>query len=514
MILLYRQLIMTYEPITGPKLLLLTITLSLGIFMNVLDSSIANVAIPYIAGGLAVSPDQGTWVITSFTVSTAILLPCTGWLAKRLGEVRLFILATFIFTVMSFLCGLASNLPELILFRVFQGAAAGPMIPLSQSLLLSNYPDDKKGLANSLWAMTAVVAPLSGPILGGWLTYDYSWPWIFFINVPVGLFCCWMTQRLLGHRDTPIIKVPADYVGMLLLAIGVGCLQLLLDNGQDLDWFGSNIIITLAIISCVSLCYFIVWELTGKHPIVDLTLFKIRNFGIGTIAIGLGYMAFFSNVVIVPLWLQTQMGYTAIWAGFALAPMGIIPVLLTLYVGRRMNRLNLRIMISFGFLVFSVTSFWYTLFDTNTSFNALVWPRFFMGLGITCFFPPLLTVITSGLPPDRMASALGLFNFIRIVGGSFGVSLSVTLWERRASFHNSRLVESINPFNIIFNDYFQRLKDFGFIRHAAYEQMANTVTNQAFMMATNDFFWLSGWIFMFLLVVIWFAKPPFFNRAS
>ncbi|MFN7096716.1 MAG: DHA2 family efflux MFS transporter permease subunit, partial [Gammaproteobacteria bacterium] len=381
------------NPITGAKLILLTISLSLGIFMNVLDSSIANVAIPYIAGGLAVSPDQGTWVITSFTVSTAIMLPLTGWLAKQFGEVRLFVLSTLIFTILSFMCGLARNLPEIVLFRVLQGMAAGPMIPLSQSILLQNYPEEKKGVANSLWAMTAVVAPLCGPILGGWLTYDYSWPWIFYINVPVGLFCCFMTHKLLKDRDTQIIKAPIDYVGMLLLAIGVGCLQLLLDNGQDFDWFHSDIIITLAIISFVSLSYFLVWELTERYPIVDLSLFKVRNFRIGTIAISLGYMTFFSNVVIMPLWLQTQMGYTAIWAGFAIAPMGLIPVILTLYVGENIKKINLRLMISFGFAVFAITSFWSAFFDTSVSFNALFWPRFFMGLGIVCFFNPLLKVI-------------------------------------------------------------------------------------------------------------------------
>ena len=242
------------QPIVGKALLLLTLSLSLGIFMNVLDSSIANVAVPYIAGSVGVSANQGTWVITSFTVSTAIMLPLTGWLSKQLGEVRLFVGATFFFTVFSFLCGLSHSLTELIIFRVLQGAVAGPMIPLSQSLLLANYPDEKKGMANSLWSMTAVVAPLCGPVLGGWLTYNYSWPWIFYINVPVGLFASYVTYRLLKHRDTSIVKTPIDKVGLILLALAVGCLQILLDNGQDDDWFHSNFIITLGIISFVSTC--------------------------------------------------------------------------------------------------------------------------------------------------------------------------------------------------------------------------------------------------------------------
>ena len=303
--------------LAGRQLVLLTISLSLGIFMNVLDVSIANVAIPTIAGDMAVSADQGTWVITSFAVSQAIMLPITGWLARRFGEVRLYVMSTLLFTITSVLCGLSLNLPMLIFFRVLQGAVSGPMIPLSQSILLANYPEHRKGFATSLWAMTAVVAPILGPIIGGWITDNYTWPWIFYINLPIGIFSVVVTWMLISKKETPITKNPIDTVGLILLILGIGCLQILLDKGNDLDWFHSNVIVALGIISFISLSFLIAWELTDNYPVIDLRLFQGRNFAIGTIGLTMGFMVYFSNIVIFPLWLQTQMGYTATWAGLA-----------------------------------------------------------------------------------------------------------------------------------------------------------------------------------------------------
>lgn len=500
-------------PLVGSRLILLTISLSLGIFMNVLDVSIANVAIPTIAGNLAVSSDQGTWVITSFAVSQAIMLPITGWLARRFGEVRLFVLSTILFTITSVLCGLSLNLPMLVFFRVLQGAVSGPMIPLSQSILLSNYPDEKKGFATGLWTMTAVVGPIFGPILGGYITDNYTWPWIFYINVPVGIFSAVFTWITLTGRETVITKSPIDVIGLILLTVGIGSLQILLDNGNDMDWFRSNIIIALAVISTISLCYLVAWELTEENPIVDLKLFAGRNFLIGTIALTLGFMTYFSNVVIFPLWLQTQMGYTATWAGLAAAPVGILPFILTPFVGKYMNKFDLRVLISVGFIVFAVTSFWSASFYTEVGFWQLVQPRFIQGLGITFFFTPLISIVISGMPAERMASALGLSNFCRILGGSFGTSLSITLWDRREAFHHSRLVEQINNFNPLSVNAVQQLQTLGFWGLKSFAQITNIITNQAFMLATNDVFWLSGWIFVCLLVIIWFTKPPFLSKG-
>jgi DHA2 family multidrug resistance protein len=499
---------------SGTTLVLLTISLSLGIFMNVLDVSIANVAIPTIAGNMGVSADEGTWIITSFAVSQAIVLPLTGWLARRFGEVKLFLFSTALFTLASLMCGLSVNLTMLIFFRVLQGAVAAPMIPLSQSLLLSAYPDDKKGFATSLWAMTAVVAPICGPIVGGWITDNYTWPWIFYINIPVGVISVAVTAIILAGRDTQISKPPIDGVGLVLLIIGVGALQILLDQGHDLDWFKSNVIVMLACVSFVALAFLIVWELTDSDPVVDLWLFSGRNFAIGSIALCLGFTVYFANVVIFPLWLQTQMGYTPTWAGLAAAPVGIFPVLFTPIIGLMINKIDLRLMISFGFVAFAISSFWSASFDTNVSYLKLIQPRLVQGIGIAFFFTPLVSMIISGVKRERIASALGLANFMRIVGGSFGTSISVTIWDDREALHHSQLAEQINHFNQASLDALQQLQNLGFSHLQAYQMLVRTITNQAFMLATNDFFWLAGWIFVGLLIIVWFAKPPFVSKMQ
>lgn len=495
------------QPLTGIKLFLLTLSLSFGIFMNVLDVSIANVAIPTIAGNLAVSPNQGTWVITSFSVSQAIMLPLTGWLARRFGEVKLFVISTFLFTVTSLLCGLSANLSMLVFFRVLQGAVSGPMIPLSQSLLLANYGEDRKYLATALWGMVAVVGPIAGPLLGGWLTDQYTWPWIFYINLPIGIFSVGVTWFLLSKRETVVTKTRVDVMGLILLIIGVGCLQILLDNGNDLDWFHSTIIMALAIIAGIALCCLIAWELTDSHPIVDLRLFTNRNFLFGTVALTIGFMIYLGNLVIFPLWLQTQMGYTPTWAGLATAPVGILPFLLMPIVGRYLNNYDPRFLTSVGFVFFAISSFWCTTFYTEINFASLIGPRLVQGLGIAFFFVPLLSVVVSDIPTHRLASALGLANFLRILGGSFGTSLSVTLWDRRESFHHSRFVEHITPFNALTTQATEQLEKLGLPGLKSFEFIDRVVTNQAYMLATLDVFWLSGCIFVSLIAVVWLFKP-------
>src|SRR5215510_6449194 len=305
-------------PLTGATLALGTVALSLATFMNVLDTSIANVSLPAIAGDLGVSPDQGTWVITSFGVANAISLPLTGWLTRTFGQVRLFTWSVILFTLASFLCALAPSLNMLILFRVLQGAVAGPMMPLSQSLLLSSYPKARAGAALGMWSVTTLVAPVVGPLLGGWITDNISWPWIFYINVPVGIFSGLATWFIYHKRETPTTRLPIDKVGLFLLVLWVGAMQVMLDKGNDLDWFGSKLIIVLAIVAALGLALFCVWELTEAHPVVDLRLFAKRNFWTGTLALSLAYGAYFASIVLLPLWLQQYMGYTATLAGVAL----------------------------------------------------------------------------------------------------------------------------------------------------------------------------------------------------
>jgi len=313
-----------HPPLTGTTLLLGTVALSLATFMNVLDSSIANVSLPAIAGDLGVSPNQGTWVITSFGVANAISVPLTGWLTQRFGAARLFVTSVLLFVLASWLCGFAHSLEALIGYRVLQGLVAGPMIPLSQTLLLSSYPKAKAGTAMAMWAMTTLVAPVMGPLLGGWITDNMSWPWIFYINVPVGLAAAGIAWSIYQHRETPRKKLPIDTVGLALLVLWVGALQIMFDKGKELDWFHSGQIVALGAVALVSFAFFIAWELTEKHPVVDLRLFKRRNFALGSLTLAVAYGLFFGNVVLLPLWLQQYMGYTATAAGMALAPVGLL----------------------------------------------------------------------------------------------------------------------------------------------------------------------------------------------
>lgn len=347
----------SHPPLEGRARLFGTVALSAAVFMNVLDSSIANVSIPTIAGDLGVSSTQGTWVITSFAVANAITVPLTGWLTQRFGQVRLFVMSVMLFVISSWLCGFAWSLESLVAFRVLQGAVAGPMIPLSQSLMLGSYPREKAGMALALWSMTILVGPVAGPLLGGWISDNYSWSWIFYINVPVGLLAGWASWQLYKQRETPRARLPIDTIGLGLLVVWVGALQLMLDKGKELDWFGSTAIVVMAIIAIVALVFFVIWELTAEHPVVDLKLFAHRNFTAGVITISVGYGVFFGTVVLLPLWMQSTLGYTATDAGIASAPVGILAIIMSPIVGKMLSRHDPRVIATFAFLVFSLISY-------------------------------------------------------------------------------------------------------------------------------------------------------------
>src|SRR5450755_2206739 len=361
-----------YPPLAGSDLVLGTIALSLATFMNVLDTSIANVSIPAIAGDMGVSPSQGTWVITSFAVANGISVPLTGWLTQRFGQVRLFTGSVLLFVVASWLCGLAPNIGVLIAFRVVQGLVAGPMIPLSQTLLLSSYPRAKAGTAMAMWAMTVLVAPVAGPLLGGWITDNISWPWIFYINIPVGLVAAAITWSIYRKRDPGSKRLPFDYVGLILLVVWVGAMQIMIDKGKELDWFGSTQIVVLAAVAAVGCAFFLAWELTEQHPIVDLRLFARRNFWTGTLALSVAYGLFFGNVVLLPLWLQQYMGYTATWAGLATAPVGILAIILSPLVGKNVTRIDPRKLATVAFLGFAFVLVLRSHFNVQADFRTIL----------------------------------------------------------------------------------------------------------------------------------------------
>jgi MFS transporter, DHA2 family, multidrug resistance protein len=494
-------------PLTGSKLAIGTIALSLATFMNVLDTSIANVSLPAIAGDLGVSPDQGTWVITSFGVANAISLPLTGWLTRRFGQVKLFIASTLLFVLASFLCGLAPSLTLLIVFRVLQGAVAGPMIPLSQSILLSSYPKARAGTALAMWAMTTLVAPVVGPLLGGWITDNIAWPWIFYINVPVGIAAAIFTWVIYHRRETPTARVPVDTVGLGLLVVWVGAMQVMLDRGKDLDWFNSPQIVALACVAAVTFAVFLIWELTEEHPIVDLSLFRRRNFWVSTVALLMGYGLYFGNVVLLPLWLQQYMGYTATLAGMVLAPVGLLAMLFTPYIGRIVHRVDPRILVTISFGIFAVVFFMRSDFNTDANLWTLLVPTLIQGAGAATFFIPLLTLTLSGLPPERIPAASGLSNFARITAGSFGTSITTTLWEHRATLHHAQLVEHLTANNPAAAQAFATLHAQGMGNQQGYALLNRLVDSQAFMLSANDIFYVSGIIFIAMIGLVWLARP-------
>jgi len=499
-------------PLRGASLAIGAVALSLATFMNVLDTSIANVSIPAIAGDLGVSPDQGTWVITSFGVANAISLPLTGWLTRRYGQVRLFTWSIALFVAASFLCALAPTIGLLICFRVLQGAVAGPMIPLSQSLLISSFPRAKAGTALSVWAITTMVAPVVGPLLGGWITDNISWPWIFYINVPVGVAAGLATWIIYSKRETPTLRVPIDKLGLALLVVWVGALQVLLDKGKDLDWFNAPQIVVLAIVTMVGLFVFLVWELTERHPVVDLSLFRDRNFWTATLAMALAYGAFFGNAVLLPLWLQQYMGYTATLAGLVLAPVGVLAIVLTPLVGRAMRRIDPRMISTVAFLVFALILWMRSRFSTDTPLGTLLIPTIIQGVAMACFFVPLISLSLSGLSSERIPAASGLFNFARITAGSFGTSIVTTLWDRRATLHHARLIEHLTPTDSVTAQSLANLQVGGLGSDQGVRLLNQLVNQQAFMLSANDIFCASAVLFLLLVGVIWLARPM--RRAS
>ena len=495
-------------PLHGTLLILGTLALSLATFMNVLDSSIANVSLPAISGDLGVSPVQGTWVITSFGVANAISVPLTGWLTQRFGAVRLFTVSVVLFVIASWLCGFAHSLEMLIACRVLQGLVAGPMIPLSQTLLLASYPREKAGTALALWGVTTLVAPVVGPLLGGWITDNITWPWIFYINVPVGLFAAFLTWSIYRKRETVIRKLPIDTVGLSLLVIWVAAMQIMLDKGKELDWFASGQIQLLAVVAVVGFALFVAWELTDKHPVVDLRLFAGRNFAFGALTLSLAYGLFFGNVVLLPMWLQQWMGYTATDAGIALAPVGLLAILLSPVVGKNVARFDPRWMATFAFLMFTVVLGMRANFTTQTDLATILIPTVLQGAALAFFFIPLTTLTLSGIGPDRLPAAAGLSNFVRITAGAMGTSISTTLWENRAALHHQHLVEQLGQGSAIAGETIGKLTAAGLSPEQAWGQINRLIDQQAFTRAADDIFLGSAALFVLLIAAVWFTRRP------
>ena len=496
-------------PLTGAQLAITSIAVALGTFMQVLDLTIANVSLPTIAGNLGASTDQGTWVITAFAVSNGISVPLTGWLMKCFGPIRTFVASVAAFTVASFLCGIAWDLPSLIFFRVLQGAVSGPMIPGSQALLISIFPSDRRATALGIWSITTLVAPVMGPILGGYISDNISWNWIFLINVPVGFAAAFLVWTNLASRDRPIMHCPVDTVGLVLLAVWVGSLQIMLDTGKDADWFSSPTIVIEAIVAVVGCIAWMIWEWWDDDPIVDLTLFKYRNFTFGTVAFCLGWAVYFGNIVLLPLWLQTNVGYTATWAGLVAAPSGLVAVMLTPFATRLMAKLDARIMATVAFLSFGISFFMRAGLTQDSGFWDFVLPVLVQGIGATIFFVSLITISLDGIPAERIPSASGMSNFVRITAGGFAASIITTFWDRRETLHQSRLADVATRFSPTVRQATAHLQHLGFSDRQVFGVLNFNLEQQAYLLSTLDLFWISGWICMALVGVVWAARKSF-----
>lgn len=490
--------------LSGASLWLAAIVLASANFIAVLDMTIANVSVPSIAGSLGISSSQGTWVITSYSVAEAIVVPLTGWLAARFGAVRTFCTAMLLFGGCSALCGLSGSLGLLVLGRVLQGLTGGCLMPLSQMLLLRIFPREKAGAATALWAMTTLVAPVLGPILGGWLCDRYGWPVIFFINVPLALLCAPLARRMLRRFETAVARAPIDVVGLVLLVLFVTALQLMLDLGKEHDWFASAGICALAVVALVGCAAFAIWELTAEHPAVDLRVFRHHGFTASVLTLAFGFGAIFGVNVLTPLWLQTYMGYTSTWAGLTTAWTGVLAIVAAPMAGLLLTKVDPRRLIFFGLMWLAGVTALRMLATTEMSYWQIARPLVAMGFGLPFFFVPLTALSLSSVEPHEMASGAGLQNFLRTLAGAVATSVVTTAWEDRSRARHADLVGLVDRGG----DAVAGLQQSGLSPEQARQALDRLLESQGVMLATNELMGVIALVFVAGAAFIWLARRP------
>jgi DHA2 family multidrug resistance protein len=492
------------QPLTGWRLGAAAFALALANFVVVLDTTIANVSVPHIAGGLAVSPSQGTWVITSYAVADAISVPLTGWLASRFGSVRTFLTGLAGFGLFSLLCGMSTTLGMLIACRIAQGLCGGPLMPLSQTLLMRVFPKDKQPAALGIWASTTTAAPILGPILGGLLSDNWSWPWIFFINLPVVALCMAGVFQLVRPFETRIARVRIDVIGLVLLVTFVGALQLMLDTGREHDWFESTWIIGLAIVALIGFAIFVIWELNDDHPIVDVRVFKFRGFTAGTLAISLGFGAFFAQVVLTPLWLQQVVGYTATNAGYVVAWIGLFAVLGSPLAAKLSSKIDVRITVTAGILWLFLMSFLRTAWTADADYWTLAWPHILQGIGMPFFFIGLTQLALNSVPPDRVVAAAGLMSFMRTLSGAIGTAIASSMWDNASSRARGELVPELNGVS----ETMTAMQARGLDPEQARAAIDRMVEVQASTLGALHVYTVSALVFIIAAAAVWIAPKP------
>src|SRR6266446_3219587 len=506
------------RPAINPWIIALAVTLAT--FMEVLDTSIANVALPHIAGSLSAGTDESTWVLTSYLVSNAIVLPLSGWISSIIGRKRFYMSCVAIFTVSSLLCGLAPNLGMLIFFRILQGAGGGGLQPSEQAILADTFPPAKRGMAFAVYGLAVVLAPAIGPTLGGWITDNFTWRWIFLLNIPVGILSILLTSRLI--QDPPYLKrrklseTKIDYIGLGLVALGLGTLQVVLDKGQRDDWFESHFIIVLSVIAASSLLFLIYWEWTREDPVIDLHLFTNRTFAAANLLMFMLGFALLGSTVLLPLFMQTLLGYTAEQSGLALLPGGFSLMLLMPLVGFMLSRYDARKMMMGGLLVLSFSLFHMTNFSLGVDFKTVVYARMIQTMGLAFLFVPINTAAYAFLPKDKNNAASGLMNLARNIGGSVGISLVTTMLDRRTQVHSNDLMSHISASNpalgTMIKGTARALETRGLsaseAMHRAYGLLQGSVLRQASMLAYIDNFWLLGVAILVMVPLVFLMKRP------
>ena len=488
----------------GAALVAAVFVLSIATFMAVLDINIVNVAIPYIAGGLAVSPDEATWAITSYAVAEAIVVPLTGWLTNRFGTVRVFIIGVLGFGIASILCGVATTFPMLLLFRVLQGMMGAPLIPASQTLVLRISPPEKQNMTMGLWSMSTIAGPVAGPFLGGLLSDTVGWRWVFYINVPLVLICAALAWRTMRERETPTTRDPVDFIGLGLLVIWVGALQVMLDKGQKLDWFESNFIVAAAVTAAIAFLAFIIWELTDRNPIVDLRIFRNRTFTVAVAALFVCFCGFGGIAIIIPLWLQTNMGYTATAAGEIIAMTAVLGVIAAPVTAILVSKVDVRAVICFGMLVMSGASLYRIGFNQDMTFWQLVPAQLAIGLSLPFWFMTIMSLTVATVKPEQVAGAAGLSNFIRTIATAVSVSIATTYWIDDATRSRSTLVGELHGQAALLGAF----EALGRTRQQALQSLDNLVESQSVMLSTNHLCMAIGIILGVAACGIWLMPKP------
>lgn len=495
---------------------LVTLAVMIPTFIEILDMTVVNVSLNHIQGSLSAGLDEVTWVLTSYLVSNAIVIPMSGWLASKIGRRRYLVVSIGLFTMSSLLCGAATSLGMLVVFRVFQGIGGGGLQPLSQAILLETFPREEHGTAMAVFGMGIVFAPILGPILGGWITDNWSWRWIFYINVPVGILSVMLT--LLFIQDPAYLRNAArriDYWGIALLVVGIGCLQLVLDRGERLDWMASSFIRRTAILSATCLILFVWHELRTEAPVVDLRVFRDRSFAAGNIIMFSGFFAFFASLVLLPIYVQKLMGYTSWWAGWVLAPGGVASLVMMPVAAKLLQKADARKLLFAGLALNAYALYLMSRFNLEADFFSILWPRVIQGFGLAFFFVPLSTVTVSFIPRERMGNASAVFNLLRNLGGSFGVAVLATQLARRTQFHHHRLSESFAPTWPPLQFSLEKLVpwlegQFGTGQEQAFQRALGLIygelNRQAFMKGFNDAFFLDVLFFLIPLPLVFFMR--------